>query len=191
MNLLDLNDIFGSIWTKLETAVRSRHEAWHLVTLATLRDNKPEIRTLVLRGASKENRLLWMHTDLRSPKCQDLLRNPEGALLLYDPNDRWQLRLNGTLSFDPESQETDQVWQRTSASAKRCYQGSLVPSSKSVAWTSNLPPSSASSDLGRENFTRLLFQVSKIDWLFLRADGHQRARWTWEEEQFLGSWVVP
>lgn len=191
MNSFTLNDIFSSIWKKLDVSVRSRHEAWHLATLATQRDNRPEIRTLVLRGALESERLLWMHTDLRSPKCEDIQKSQEGALLLYDPEERWQLRLNGCLSFDSESEATNKVWQHTSASAKRCYQGNLIPSSKAQDATSNLPNEQAHSDLGRENFTRLLFHISKMDWLFLKSDGHLRAQWLWTSDKFVGTWVVP
>lgn len=187
----DLNEIYKSIWKKLETAVKSRHESWHLVTLATIRDDKPEIRTLVLRGADKEKNLIWMHTDLRSPKAQDILKNSEGALLFYDPIARWQLRLNGRISFDSHSETTEHVWKNTSASAKRCYQGAAKPSTLTPVQNSNLPKEPVSPHLGRENFTRVLFQVSKIDWLFLRAEGHLRAKWEWNESQLQGNWAIP
>jgi len=191
MSSSDLNEIYQSIWKKLEGAVRSRHEAWHLVTLGTIREEKPEIRTLVLRGANQTDRLLWMHTDLRSAKCQDIRKNAEGALLFYDPEARWQLRLTGQLFFDSQSELTERVWQNTSASAKRCYQGSERPSTFSPIQNSNLPSDPVSPDLGRDNFTRLLFQVSKMDWLFLRAEGHLRAQWVLGSDHFNGSWMIP
>ena len=191
MHSFDLDTVFKSIWRKLDSAVKSRHEAWHLVSLATVRDKKPEIRTLVLRGVDPEQNLIWMHTDLRSPKAQDIQKNPEGALLFYDPLTRWQLRLNGALSFDSQSETTERIWQNTSASAKRCHQGAEEPSTLTLIQNSNLPQDPVSPDLGRENFTRLLFHVSKMDWLFLRAEGHIRASWELNHSNAQGSWVIP
>jgi general stress protein 26 len=188
---MNLSEIYNDIWKHLEEAVRSRNAPWHLVTLATLRGNRPEIRTLVLRGVSSVDSLIWMHTDLRSPKCQDIKDNQEGALLFYDAQKRWQLRLNGSLSFDSSSPSTESVWHRTSASAKRCYQGELSPSSLTQELNSNLPKEPTPSELGRENFTRLLFKISKLDWLFLRADGHVRAQWILTSQGFNGSWLIP
>ncbi|MFM8313567.1 MAG: pyridoxamine 5'-phosphate oxidase family protein, partial [Deltaproteobacteria bacterium] len=146
MNLASLEEIHQAIWKKLEHAVRHRDSAWHLPVLATVRAGKPELRTLVLRGALPEKNTVWMHTDLRSPKCQDLKNCSAASLLFYDSIDRWQLRLNGTIQLDSNSESTETTWKKVSASAKRCYQGPFVPGTRSEELSYNLPQASVSPD---------------------------------------------
>jgi len=191
MNLASLEEIHQAIWKKLEYAVRHRDSAWHLAALATVRSGNPELRTLVLRGALPEQNLLWMHTDLRSPKCQDLKMCSNASILFYDAEDRWQLRLNGTIQLDPKSEITETTWKKVSASAKRCYQGPFAPGTRSAEQSHNLPQKSVSEEVGRENFTRLLFFIDKMDWLFLQADGHLRAQWIQQDGELMASWVNP
>ncbi|NBX76846.1 MAG: hypothetical protein EBQ92_09850 [Proteobacteria bacterium] len=186
-----LSDLYQRIWKKIEKAVVSRHEAWHLVTVGTVRDHEPEMRTLVLRGASAERGIIWMHTDLRSPKCRDIEKSPTGSLLFYDPIDRWQLRLKGTFSLDTKSDFSETAWRKTTASARRCYQGPVAPGTPSDTMATNLPPENVEPSFGRENFSRLLFTVSKMDWLFLRAEGHQRAQWELLSGKVQSTWLNP
>jgi general stress protein 26 len=188
---LNLSDLYQLIWKKIEKAVVSRHEAWHLVTVGTVRENEPEIRTLVLRGASAEQGTLWMHTDMRSPKCRDIEKAPQGSLLFYDPHDRWQLRMKGVFSLDSNSDLSESAWNKTTASARRCYQGPAAPGTPSEEIATNLPSENVEPSFGRENFSRLIFTVSKMDWLFLRAEGHQRAQWELLSKEVRGTWLNP
>lgn len=186
----DLGEVYQAIWRKLERAVKDRREGWHLLTVATLRNTSPELRTVVLRGVSQEKNSIWFHTDLRSPKALDIKTSPHGSLLFYDPKHKWQLRLRGVFSFDSLSEETETVWKKTSESAKRCYQGPFAPGTLSENYSANLPESSVGSDFGRENFTRVFFKIHEMDWLYLRALGHQRALW-YDENPSSGTWVNP
>lgn len=186
-----LDELLPLIWNKIEKAVQSRHEPWHLVTVGTARKNEPEMRTLVLRGCDPKEQIIWMHTDLRSEKCRDIEKSPHGSLLFYDPIARWQLRLKGVFLLDPDSSVTESAWKKTTASARRCYQGPFTPGTPSEFPSTNLPPTDVGPNIGRENFTRLIFKISKMDWLFLKSDGHQRAQWKILEEDVRGSWVAP
>jgi len=188
---LNLSDLYQFIWKKIEKAVISRHEAWHLVTVGTVRENEPELRTLVLRGADSQSGILWMHTDLRSPKCRDIEKCPQGSLLFYDPIDRWQLRLKGSFSLDTQSDLSEAAWIKTTASARRCYQGPAAPGTPSNTIATNLPSENVEPSFGRDNFGRLIFKVSKMDWLFLRAEGHQRAQWELLSNEARGTWLNP
>jgi len=186
-----LTDIYEAVWKKLETAASTRHEGWHLVTVGTIRDNQPEMRTMVLRGTERTNSQMWFHTDLRSPKVEDIRKNPQGSLLLYCPNHRWQLRLSGNFSLDPDSAQTDASWKKTSDSARRCYQGPFSPSSPSSTPSTNLPESEVEPNTGREQFSRLLFHIESMDWLALNSEGHKRAKWHLTSGRPEGTWLNP
>lgn len=186
-----LSEILAEIWKKLETAVTHRNSPWHLVHVATLRENQPELRTMVLRGANPHDRTLWVHTDSRSLKCADIFKNSLSSLLFYDPIERLQLRLTGTFKIDSDSTETEQAWVKLTASARRCYQGPLRPGTKTEEMFPNIPLEAVDQKLGRDRFTRLVFSVSKMDWLFLDSKGHQRAQWEFRDYEVLASWIAP
>ncbi len=44
---------------------------------------------------------------------------------------------------------------------------------------------------GFDNFAVISCEVSAIDWLFLRADGHLRARFDWNSDHWSGKWIAP
>lgn len=186
-----LAEIQTVIWKKLEEAVSHRNSPWHLVQVATLRNNQPELRTMVLRGVNSLDRTLWVHTDSRSLKCNDILENSSCSLLFYDPLERLQLRLNGTFRIDLDSTETETAWEKLTASARRCYQGPLKPGTETPEVFSNIPLEPVDKKLGRDRFARLVFSTDKMDWLFLNADGHHRAQWEFKNQEVLASWVAP
>lgn len=186
-----LVDIYEAVWKKLETAASTRHEGWHLVTVGTIRNQQPELRTTVLRGADRSKSLLWFHTDLRSPKAEDIRQNPRGSLLFYCPSTNWQLRLSGSFALDSDSPQTSSSWNKTSTSAKRCYQGPFSPSSASETPSTNLPEGSVGPEIGRENFCRVLFQIDSLEWLALSSEGHKRAKWHLKDSGFEGTWLNP
>jgi general stress protein 26 len=186
-----LFELQTEIWKKLEGAVTHRHSPWHLVQVATVREAQPEIRNMVLRGVNRTERTLWVHTDSRSLKCDDILKNPSASLLFYDPLERLQLRLSGVFKADLDSTETEKAWSKLSASARRCYQGPLRPGTATSELFSNIPTEAIDQKYGRERFARLVFTASKMDWLFLDSKGHQRAQWEFKNKEEMASWVAP
>lgn len=186
-----LEEIYSRVWEKLQMAVASRHEPWRIASVATVRDNHPELRSMVMRGADSDKKIIWFHTDLRSPKCTDLKHCPEGAILFHDNPDHIQLRLNGLFSLDPSSTQSEEVWNNLHPSSRRCYQGPFIPSSTSSVLSSNLPEGPELLHLGRENFARLIFSITQMDCLILKAKGHIRARWLFTENGVEASWVNP
>jgi len=190
-SLKSLEEIYSGVWEKLERAVASRHEPWRTATVATVRDNHPEVRTMVLRGVDSTKKSIWFHTDLRSPKCTDLRNCPEGAILFHDNPDHIQLRLNGIFELDPSSSVSDEVWQDLHPSSRRCYQGPFKPSSPSSVLSSNFPETPKGLHVGRENFARLIFSITQLDCLILKGKGHIRARWLFTKNGVEATWLNP
>jgi pyridoxamine 5'-phosphate oxidase len=186
-----LEEIYSRAWSKLQSAAKARHEPWHTAYVATVREEHPELRTMVLRGAELTQRVVWFHSDLRSPKCHDLKRSPLGAVLFHDAQDHFQLRLNGNFSLDSHSPESETAWKVLIPSSRRCYQGPFAPSTESPVLSSNIPEEPAPPHLGRENFTRLIFTITQMDCLILKAKGHIRARWQFHEAGFSATWLNP
>ena len=186
-----LEEIYSRVWEKLEEAVASRHEPWRTASVATVRNNHPELRSMVLRGVDSSRKIIWFHTDLRSPKCNDLRLNSQGAVLFHDNPDHIQLRLNGLFEFDSSSKQSDEVWKTLLPSPRRCYQGPFVPGSESPVMSSNIPETPEPLPVGRENFARLILSITQMDCLVLKAKGHIRARWLFTKNGVEATWLNP
>lgn len=186
-----LEEIYSRVWEKLEEAVASREEPWRTASVATVRDNHPELRAMVLRGVDSSRKIIWFHTDLRSPKCNDLRQSSQGAVLFHDNPDHIQLRLNGLFKLDPSSSQSDEVWKTLHPSSRRCYQGPFIPSSASPVISSNFPETPKPIHVGRENFSRLILSITHMDCLILKGKGHIRARWLFTKNGVESTWLNP
>jgi hypothetical protein len=52
------------------------------------------------------------------------------------------------------------------------------------------PPAPTDAEAGRLHFAVLLLEFHAMEWLWLAAEGHRRARFTWGEAQ-AAEWLVP
>lgn len=195
--ITDPDELRRRAWEALARAVADRRHPFHQPVIATVRDDRPEARTVVLRrvfppGERHPTRgLLIAHTDARSPKVDDLRRRPALAWLFYDPGTRLQLRVRSTalvLTHDNPSDEGvtaglhAEAWARTAPFARRCYLAPFPPSSTLAEHHHNLPdalvgraPTPDESAPGIANFAVIAALVEEIDLLDLHHDGHVRA----------------
>ena len=122
--------IFSDEWKELQIAVKDASHDYHLMTLSTSTNNKPESRTVVLRHADQENYLLCFHTDTRSPKYDQLKNNPDVSILFYSVNKRTQLRITGQASHCEDDELLESKWMGMNKNSKECYLGEIAPSEK-------------------------------------------------------------
>ena len=186
-----LDEIYSRVWEKLELAVASREEPWRTASVATVRDHHPELRSMVLRGIDRSSKIIWFHTDLRSPKCNDISHCDQGAVLFHDNPDHIQLRLKGRFELDSSSSQSESVWNALHPSSRRCYQGPFIPSSASDVMSSNFPEIPKPLHVGRENFARLMFSMTHMDCLILKGKGHIRAQWLFTKNGVEANWLQP
>jgi pyridoxamine 5'-phosphate oxidase len=195
----DLALSFDQCWSLLETGATNRKSAFHTPALCTLSaDGSPQSRILVLRDVDKNQRLLRFNSDMRSPKIAEITTDPRAAVLSYDPETRVQLRLTGHMRVKNEGADVDAIWAASDRYARRCYMTQSAPSSNSDVPTSGLPqsvegrkPEEAELAPARANFTLLLFEAQHIDWLYLATEGHRRAQWCWNGDDWQGTWLIP
>jgi pyridoxamine 5'-phosphate oxidase len=182
-----LPEIEAALWRELSRAVRDRHHAWRLATLATVAAApdgvQPEARTVVLRDCDRDARRLLTYTDARSAKAQQAERRPQGVLVLWSPALGWQLRLNVALVLHTGGLQVSSRW----------AQLKLTPSAQD--YLSPLSPGTPLDDTApakpdrdsRGHFAVLECQVQSTDWLELHRDGHRRARFDADGAR----WLVP
>lgn len=192
--------LLDRVWAGLAQGARDRHSPWHTMIVATAeRTGAPDLRTVVLRGCDPAARTLRFHTDRRSAKIETLRANPQASLLFYDPAVKIQLRAAGRVSLLTDGAFFDRIWADTALMSRRCYLTDPPPGTVSQRPTTALPgdlgqrrPGLAESEAGRDNFTLVVIEIERMDWLHLAADGHRRAQFFWDSAGNLqAQWVAP
>ncbi len=170
----------------LARGVADRRSAFHTPTLATIgADGAPRLRTLVLRGFDAPTRTLRLHTDLRAGKCAELAADPRAALHIYDAHAQLQLRLSGRAVLHAHDAVAEAAWAASREFSRMCYAIGPAPGTPIDA------PPAAPSDAaaGRPHFAVLALRFDALEWLWLDASGHRRARFAFDPDS--ATWLVP
>lgn len=195
-------------FTKLDDFQR---QAWNLLFRATIEHNSPlrtpalattdgrgtpRVRTVVLRKSDTEKRSLYYFTDIRSEKCRELKQQPKASALFWDPKRRIQLRCTGQIDIRHGDDEATAFWNDISKHGRKAYATQHAPGTPLEACSTGLPDNwsdqgLAETDIYRENFALLEHQIDVVDALHLEREGHQRAEFHWESDQWRRSWLVP
>ena len=162
---------------------------FHTPALATLGSTGPEVRTVVLRNADQKAAALVVHTDRRSAKFTQLAAAPQVAMLFYDRSGKLQLRVNGVASLHVDDELADACWEASGHSSRQCYRLANAPGERLEQRPNDAAP--VINDSGRANFAVVRIGVISLDWLYLRAAGHQRARFEYLDGAWRGAWVAP
>lgn len=98
MNLLDellpLERAGVEAWRRLTAAADDVSHPMRLVTLATCDiTGGPDARLMILRGADPDDARLWLHSNLGSPKLDQIRARPAVCLVAWDPRDGVMLRV--------------------------------------------------------------------------------------------------
>jgi 3-hydroxyisobutyrate dehydrogenase len=191
-----LPDLEQDCWDRLVTGAVKSRTPFHTPSIATLHQGEVSLRTVVLRKTLPTERELRFHTDVRSPKWQELSQNPSISALFYDAIDRIQLRVKGNAVLHHTNEITAEAWQKTSLSSRKCYLTLFSPSSFTDVSTSGLTDNIehenftlAESESGYSNFGIVAIHVQSIDWLWLNHAGHRRAYFDYEKG--VNSWMIP
>ena len=191
-----LGDVLDQAWSLLTRGVADRRHCFHTPVLVTTDDDGlPDARTVVLRRADRDGRVLGCHTDGRSPKVAQIGRQPVVAWHFYDAGGRVQLRCRGRTRVidDPSDPALVEAWARTSAGSRVCYRAPEPPSTRTDAPASNQPPAEPDDpDEGLDNFRLVRTVLDRLEWLRLRHDGHRRALFTWDDAgACAATWLEP
>ena len=187
MNQYNLKGIYKDIWLSLENAVVDRKSGFHTFTLATITNDVPDARTVVLRGCDKKNNILSFHTNHKSHKIQDISKNNKVSALFYDKNDKTQFRISGEANINNGSSYCKKKWNSMSKQSRQCYYQNIDPG-KSIDSPEQVK--TVLNDDISKTFTIIDIEIIKIDWLYLSSSGHTRAKFI-RENYFQGEWIAP
>ena len=184
----DLEAVRVAAFALLARGVVDRRSPLHTPTLASIGlDGTPRARTLVLRGFDPGTRTLRLHSDCRTGKFAELTQDPRCALHGYDPGAQIQLRLTGTASLHADDAVADEGWQASRSFSRMGY--AIVPG----PGTPIPAPMPAPKDeaAGRAHFGVILLRIQSLEWLWLAAEGHRRARIDWCDDEERATWLIP
>jgi len=199
-----LDRVLAGIWSSLARAAASAKSPWHAPGLATTSpDGHPSARTVILRACDAEARTLICHTDRRADKLGHVAAQPRVAWLFYDAPRKVQLRAEAIATVHTDDALADERWAASSLSSRRCYLAPHTPGEPVPAEHAgphpNLPddlrdrvPSEDETTPGRAHFAVIRTRITAFDWLYLKHDGHRRARFAWDDGgRLTASWIMP
>jgi pyridoxamine 5'-phosphate oxidase len=179
----DLHAFLDEGWRHLTRGVADSRSPARYPTLATVApDGTPEARTVALRGASRAQSVLEVHTDIATSKVVALQHNPKAAFHIWLPRTDLQIRIT-TFVDVLTGPDIDPQWDR-------------VPEGSRVSYGTRPTPGTPISDVyayekpsNRDRFAVLKCRVLEIDLVHLGAR-HRRAAFV-ETDDWAGTWLAP
>ena len=192
----NLEEIQNKYWSMLDDAITNRGSQFRIPVFICAHQNEVDGRIVVLRKSDRENNLLQFHTDLRSPKVDILKKNKNAAMLFYDKDEKIQVSLKVECIINHNNDVTKESWSKTQHISRKCYLVDNGPGTESDLPTSGLKPeldnfdyTKEQSEEGYKNFTVIKCKIKSIEWLYLAAKGHRRAKFDLETNN--NNWLVP
>ena len=192
----DFNEIKKKIWLMLDDAITNRSSQFRLPTFICGDQSDFDGRIVVLRKSDQHNNIVQFHSDIRSDKIEKLKNNPKAAMLFYDKDEKIQVRLKIECIVNHNNEITKVSWSKTKHISRKCYLVDNGPGSETEIPTSGLKPeldnfdyTKEQSEEGYRNFTVIQCKVKLIEWLYLAAKGHRRARFNLENNK--NTWLIP
>jgi 3-hydroxyisobutyrate dehydrogenase len=187
------NQILNQINQKLLSAVNDRNSNYHLMVVANIdEDGFPTARTVVNRFFDPENRIVCFHTDIRSPKIKELQKNDNISLVLYDPREKLQVKMQAKAVINYKNELSQKRWKETRYFSRECYLLKNPPSSKvkeHELW--DFSDEDLQSDKGYETFTVIQCFYYQIDALFLHHQGHKRYLFNFNKDKISFDLIAP
>ena len=192
----DFVEIKKKIWSMLNNAVKDRNSQFRIPVFSCGNNDNIESRIVVLRKSDENNNIVQFHSDIRSDKINILKKNPKASFLFYDKELKIQVRLKVEAIINHKNDVTKQSWEKTQHISRKCYLVDNGPGTISDEPTSGLKPeldnfdyTKKESEEGYKNFTVIQCKIKSIEWLYLAAKGHRRARFDLENGR--ENWLIP
>ncbi|MEM1136159.1 MAG: pyridoxamine 5'-phosphate oxidase family protein [Bacteroidota bacterium] len=172
-NLQELSD---NLWTELvKGKVDKKHDFRYPVLGSMSQNGYPEIRTVILRDVLISERKLIFFTDYRSPKVMQLKAQPKASLLFYHYKKKLQLRISGIVTLYNKDSLAKKYLSKLPEIALKDYLSITAPGKK----VNNSLNELLTYKKAFENFTVVQIETTKIDYLQLKLEGHERMILTW------------
>lgn len=106
---------------RLEEAIRLRRGPLCLAALATVADDRPQVRNVIIRDFSAAGLTLTFFCRSDDAKHREILANPQVELVVYAREPDCQIRLAGHACPVTDTTLLDGYWMQISQAARRDY----------------------------------------------------------------------
>ena len=192
----NFKEIKKKIWSMLDDAVTNRSSQFRIPVFICGDQKDFDGRIVVLRKSDQSNNIVQFHSDIRSDKIVKLKNNKNASMLFYDKEEKIQVRLKVECRINHSNEITKESWSKTGHISRKCYLVENGPGTESPKPTSGLKPeldnfefTMEQSEEGYKNFTVIQCKIKTIEWLYLTAKGHRRARFELDNNKEY--WLVP
>ena len=193
----DFNEIKKKIWSMLDDALTNRSSPFRIPVFICGDQNDFDGRIVVLRKLDQSTNRLQFHSDVRSDKILKLKNNKNASMLFYDKEEKIQVRLKVECAVNHDNKITKESWLKTGHMSRKCYLLDNGPGTESPEPTSGLKSeldnfefTMEQSEEGYKNFTVIHCKIKSIEWLYLAAKGHRRAKFECGDTN-KEYWLVP
>ena len=192
----DFTEIKNKIWSMFDNAIKDRSSQFRIPVFICGSQDDFDGRIVVLRKSDQSNNLIQYHSDIRSNKIAKLKNNKNASMLFYDKDEKIQVRLKVECTVNRDNEITKESWLKTGHMSRKCYLVENGPGTETLIPTSGLKPefdnfefTMQESEVGYKNFTVIHCKIKSMEWLYLAAKGHRRAKFDLENNQ--EHWLVP
>ncbi len=170
----------------------------HWPVLGTTGKKAPRLRTVILRRFQATERLLVCYTDARASKVKEIRDSKNVGWLFYHPNKKVQLRITGPAELHKDNPFADDLWATTPITGRLDYCADPSPGTPVDQPSTGLPdfllkkaPTLLNTEKSFKNFMAISCRIESLDCLKLRATGHLRARFEWQDNRLSSTWLIP
>jgi len=192
----DFIGIKTKIWSMLDNAIKDRSSQFRIPVFICGDQDDFDGRIVVLRKSDQSSNLIQYHSDIRSNKIAKLKNNKNASMLFYDKDEKIQVRLKVECTVNHDNEITKESWLKTGHMSRKCYLVDNGPGTESPSPTSGLKSeldnfefTMEQSEAGYKNFTVIQCRIKSMEWLYLAAKGHRRAKFDLENNK--EHWLVP
>jgi len=196
----DLKTLHAHVWDDLEAAAQDPGHPYRQLTFGTVHQNAPDLRTVILRTANADGRVLQFHSDRRSRKVEALRDNDRIAWHAWDPESLEQIRLYGRATVHLDDDVAMALWESQSPSSLMVFARPSAPGTPLSAPEDGLREAVKEEPIteddvapGRQYFAAIRTVIDRLEWLHLHPDGHYRAQFEYpdDHDEFEATWLVP
>ncbi|AWP35387.1 pyridoxamine 5'-phosphate oxidase family protein [Pantoea sp. PNT01] len=189
---MDLKTFEATAWAELVAGAADPQSGFRYLTLCTVDSaQQPQARIVVLRQCDDSHRMLTFHTDVRSPKWQEMAANPQVSVLGYCHQRRLQLRMVGRVEcYAAGSDVARSAWRELPQHTQQTYTGG-PPGEVRVAADERREATAVES--GASRFGVVIVRVSVLDAYQLQRNDNQRALFHYSPHGSLqeSEWLNP
>lgn len=180
----DLEEIKKIVFSELKKNTIKKSSAMRNVILATGSD-APDLRYVVLREFLQNERRLYIYTDIRSNKIQQIKENKEVVVLAYHSTKKCQVKIKGFCHIHHQDELANKEWANLNG-GKDSYNTQDAPGTnkKSIEAAQQMKQ-----NYDDENFCVLTINIETMEVLQLDPAGHIRCFFDFTQDEAY--WLVP